>query len=88
MTKFFSNDENPAGWKLEDVLSEVQKEVIRRSMKILSDERPEARNVLHNNIEILGWLTRCVKVAEDSSRVLLSLGPEHGADQPPRIGDG
>ncbi len=87
MTKFLATPEDPEGWTLEGILSEIQNEIIRRSQKILADHRGEARSVLHNNIEILGLLTRCVHAAEDSTRILASLGAAHGADGQPRIGE-
>ena len=87
MTKFLATPEDPVGWTLEGILSEIQNEIVRRSQKIISDNRAEARAVLHNNIEILGLLTRCVHSAEDSTRILTTLGPAHGAEGEPRIGE-
>ena len=87
MTKFFATPVDPEGWTLEGILSEIQNEIVRRSQKIISDHRAETRAVLHNNIEILGLLTRCVHAAEDSTRILTTLGPAHGVDGQPRIGE-
>jgi len=87
MTRYFSTPENPSGGRLEDILSELQNEIVRRSNKLLADNRPEARAVLHNNIDILGWLGKCVKAAQDSTRIVNSIGPPHGPDEPPRIGE-
>ncbi|MGH6719274.1 MAG: histidine kinase [Alphaproteobacteria bacterium] len=86
MTRFLATDENPVGWKLEDILTVLQDDIVRRSHKIIEDHRPEARQVLHNNIEILGLLTRCIDLAKGSSRVLASLGPSRAPNGPPRIG--
>lgn len=83
-TTFLVTPDNPQGWKLEDILAEVQRDIIRRTQKIIDDERPEARKVLTNNIEILNLLSQCVDKAEDSTRVLKSLGPHQ--DGQPRIG--
>ncbi len=86
MTKFFSTPEHPEGHRLEEVLTNIQTELVRRSNKIVVDPRNEARRVLQNNIEILGLLTKCIKLAEDSTRVVNSIGlPRPGA--PPRIGE-
>jgi hypothetical protein len=87
MTKFFATPDNPSGHRLEDLLGEVQKELMRRSNKIVSDRRAEARKVLENNIEILGMLTRCIALAEESTRAVNSIGPAHGPGDPPRIGE-
>jgi hypothetical protein len=87
MTRYFATEDRPEGWKLEDILSEIQNDVVRRSEKIMEDKRPEARSVLHNNIEILGWLSKCIHRAEESSKILEKLGPSHAPDGgPPRIG--
>ncbi len=84
MTKFFATSDNPFGHRLEDLLAEIQCELVRRSNKIVSDKRREARQVMENNIEILGMLTRCIKLAEDSTRAVNSIGPSGDG---PRIGD-
>jgi hypothetical protein len=87
MTRFLSTDEKPDGWKLEDILSVIQDDIVRRCNKIIGDNRPEARKVMQNNFEILRMLTACIEHAQDSSRVLNSLGPsEAAAGGPPRIG--
>lgn len=86
MTRFLVTDENPGGWKLEDILTVIQDDIVRRSHKIIDDHRPEARRVLHNNIEILGFLTRCIELAQNSTRALAALGPSRAPQGPPRIG--
>ena len=86
MTHFLVTDENPGGWKLEDILTTLQDDIVRRSQKIIDDHRPEARRVLHNNIEVLGLLTQCIELARSSTKVLASLGPSRGTEGPPRIG--
>ena len=86
MTKFFTTPDRPEGHRLEEVLTNIQNELVRRSNKIVIDSRNEARRVLQNNIEILGLLTRCIKLAEDSTRTVNSIGPAR-AGQPPRIGE-
>jgi hypothetical protein len=83
-TKLLKTAENPDGWRLEDIMSEIQNDIVRRTQKIIDDDRPDARAVLNNNIEIMSLLSKCVEKAEDSSRILNSLGP-HQEGQP-RIG--
>ena len=87
MTHFFPSPDHPQGWKLEDLLAEVQNDIVRRSEKIIDDNRPQARAVLHNNIEILSLLTQCIHKAVASTKILESFGPSQ-ADKggPPRIG--
>ena len=43
MTKFFATPDNPNGYKLEHLLAQVQMELMRRSNKIVTDRRAEAR---------------------------------------------
>ena len=75
MTKVLVSPDNPDGWKLEDILDEIQNDIIRRTARIVDDHRPEARAVLHNNIEIMQLLTTCSDKAHESTRILNSLGP-------------
>ncbi len=83
-TTFLVTPENPDGWRIEDLLAEVQNDIIRRTQKIIDDIRPDARAVLNNNIEIMTLLSKCIERAQDSTRILNSLGP-HQEGQP-RIG--
>ncbi len=84
MTHFLATDENPDGYKLEDILSIIRQDIIKRAGLISADTRPEARHVLANNIQILKKITDCIELAEDSTRVLdRSFG--HTGDKP-RIG--
>ena len=85
MTHFLATSDKPDGWRLEDILSVLQNDITRRCTKIMDDMRPEARNVFHNNVEILHLLTECIHKAQDSSRILTRLGPPSAAGQP-RIG--
>lgn len=87
VTRFLVTPENPTGWRLEDILSEIQKDIIRRCSKILEDPSPLAAPVRYNNVRIMGMLTECIKLAEDSSRLLNTIGPSQAANGgPPRIG--
>ena len=84
-TTFLVTEENPEGWKIEDILMVIQNDMFRRTQKIVGDNRPEAREVLNNNIEILGMLSKCIERATESTQVLdKSFGP-HKEGQP-RIG--
>ncbi len=82
--KLLHSPDNPEGWRLEDLLAEIQNDIVRRTQKIIDDDRPDARAVLNNNIEIMSMLSKCVERAEDSTRILNSLGPHQ--DGQPRIG--
>lgn len=84
-TTFLVTDENPDGWKLEEILKIVQNDIIRRMQKITGDPRSEARTVLKNNITILSELSDCIARAEESTQLLdRAFGPHK--DGEPRIG--
>ena len=84
MTHFLSTDDNPDGYKLEDILSTIRQDIIERAGKIAGDKRPEARQVLANNMHVLQKLTECIYLAEDSTRVLDRSFGQSGDE--PRIG--
>lgn len=88
MTRFLQSEDNPAGFKLEDVLIAIRADILKRSLKIAADDRPEALHVMSNNARILGCITEAIALALDSTRVLdRSLGPSRaGQGGPPRIG--
>lgn len=84
-TTFLKTAENPNGWTIEDLLTVVQNDMIIRCQKIVGDTRPEARVVLNNNIEILDHLTKCIAMAQESTKVLnRAFGPHKEGE--PRIG--
>lgn len=85
MTQFLVSDEKPEGYRLEDIFAIVRKDMIRRCTKILDDDKPEARLVLDNNIRILGLLSDCISLAEDSTRTLDKSFGRHKEGEP-RIG--
>jgi hypothetical protein len=55
--------------------------------KILDDQRPEARSVVNNSLQIASHIAECIALANDSARILNSLGPAGNRGQP-RIGGG
>ena len=40
MSRFLVTDENPDGYKLEDILSAIRNEMFERAIKIMNDKRP------------------------------------------------
>ena len=85
MTHYLATSENPDGYKLEDILTLIRQDIVKRVGKIVQDTKPEAQQVLKNNITILGLITECIDIAESSTELLnKSLGPSTGAE--PRIG--
>ena len=85
MTHFLVTDENPAGFKLEDILILIRQDVIMRMGKIAHDSKPEAHQVLENSIRIAGLLSECIEVAQNSTALLnKSFGRSNPVE--PRIG--
>lgn len=84
MTKFLVSDDNASGFRLEDILISIRKDILQRCQKITDDTRPEALHVLNNNMKILNLISDAIVLAEDSTRTLdRAFGP-HG--DKPRIG--
>ena len=86
MTHFLVSDTNPDGSKLEEILRIIRNDILIRCTKISKDERPEAQQVLQNNIKILDYISQSIALAEDSTHILdkaFSPGSEDGS---PRIG--
>jgi hypothetical protein len=85
MTHYLATPENPDGYKLEDILALIRQDVINRVGKIAPDTKPEAQQVLKNNIKILGLITECIDIALSSTELLnKSFGPSTRDE--PRIG--
>ena len=86
MTHFLISDTNPDGSRLEEILRVIRNDILIRCTKISQDERPEAQQVLQNNIKILDLISQSIALAEDSTHILdkaFGPGSEGG---PPRIG--
>ncbi len=85
MSGFLVNEDNPDGYRLEDILYAIRKEIIQRADKIMDDRRPEAATVLNNNIKILSLLSESIEIAEGSTKILEKSFGRHKSDTP-RIG--
>jgi len=85
MTHFLVTDDNPDGYRLEDIMKLIRKDIFLRTTKILEDDRREAQLVIENNVKILSLLSEAIEAAEDSTAILRkSFGPAR--DGKPRIG--
>ena len=85
MTQFLVTEENPSGYRLEDILSAIRKDMMIRATKIVDDDREEAQQVLENNVRILGLISDCISIASESTRILdRAFGPH--TEGTPRIG--
>ena len=88
MTRYLVCDENPSGYKLEEIFSSLRRDILVRCEKIIEDPRPEAKHVIANNMKILNLITEAIALAEESTSVLdKAFGPSKAAEGgPPRIG--
>lgn len=88
VTRFLRSDAHPEGYKLEDLLLALRGEIIHRCDAIANDHRPEALQVMSNNLAILKHISESINLAMDSTRVLdRAFGPSQAAKGgPPRIG--
>jgi hypothetical protein len=88
MTHFLVSDSNPGGYRLEDILRVIRKDIILRCTKVLDDNRAEAQHVVDNNMRILTLLSDAINLAEDSTQTLnRAFGPsKSSAGGKPRIG--
>lgn len=88
MTRFLKSESNPDGRRLEDILLELRADVLTRCTKISGDIRPEALQVMSNNMKVLDHLTAAIELAQDSTHLLdRAFGPSQAEDGgEPRIG--
>ena len=70
MTHFLVTEENPKGFRLEDILMLIRKDILSRALTIADDRRVEALHVMSNNTRILALVSEAIALAEDSTRVL------------------
>lgn len=86
MTHFLVTEERPDGYRLEDILGLLRKDVLTRALKISDDKRLEAKHVMRNNMKILDLISEAIALAEDSTRVLDKAFGNNVKGGPPRIG--
>jgi hypothetical protein len=86
MTHFLVTEDKPDGYKLEDILMMIRKDMLLRAQKIADDQRPEAQHVMRNNMKILGLVSEAITLAQDSTMVLNKAFGASAKGGPPRIG--
>lgn len=86
MTHFLVTEDKPDGYRLEDILGLVRKDMLTRALKIVDDNRPEAKHVMRNNMKILELVSQAIDLAEDSTRVIDKAFGLAAKGGPPRIG--
>jgi hypothetical protein len=88
MTRFLVSEDNPTGYRLEELLALIRADVLKRLDRIALDERVEAQIVFANNVQVLDHLTKAAELARDNSRVLDKAFGHKVLGGPPRIGEG
>jgi len=78
--------ENPHGWKLEELLSQINTEVSHKINKVIDDETPQAQVVVRNNLAIVEHLAAAEALQRASYIVLDAMRPNEGPTGKPRIG--
>ena len=58
------------GSKLEEILRVIRGDFLNRCTNISDDNKPEAQQVLNNNVKILELISQCITLAEDSTHIL------------------
>ncbi len=86
MTHFLVTDDKPDGYKLEDILQLIRKDILIRAQKITDDPRAEAKHVMRNNMKILNLISEAITLAEDSTHILNKAFGASAKGGPPRIG--
>jgi len=86
MTHFLVTEQKPDGYRPEDILGLVRKDMLTRALKIADDKQPEAQHVMRKNMKILGLISDAISLAEDSTRVLDKAFGNNAKGGPPRIG--
>lgn len=80
--------ENPDGWKLETLLTQLMGELLAKTKKIANDVRPAARIVHRNNLRIIKHFHQAVALQCESMNALAFIAPDPGPEGTPRIGVG
>ena len=80
--------DNPNGWKLEELLMQLQFEIAIKSDKLEGDHRLQAKTVTNNNTMIIALLTQAEAIQRQSYAILDDMAPNEGPLGKPRIGNG
>ena len=71
MTHFLVTDDKPDGYKLEDILQLIRKDILIRAQKITDDPRAEAKHVMRNNMKILNLISEAITLLLERSKLLV-----------------
>jgi hypothetical protein len=85
-TPILMTAENPSGWKLEDLLAQLRKELLIKTEKITGDSSVISLKVQCNNLSILRHLHTAESLQRESYAVLATKAPDEGPTGQARIG--
>lgn len=85
-TPVLMSAENPNGWKLEDLLRQLYRELEAKTAKVMHDQSLRASVVRQNNYSILTYLRHAEICQLDTIRELAEIAPDPGPNGQPRIG--
>lgn len=80
--------ENPEGWKLEDILAQMIREIDAKNTRISTDKSVGAETVRYNNMAAIEHLKLARQHQMHTLMVLDEIGPDQGPTGKPRIGEG
>jgi hypothetical protein len=87
-TPVLMSADNPTGWKLEELLTQIAQDLRAKNDRLEGNESPAARAVRVNNLGIIDCLALAEVRQRDSLRRLDALRPDPGPGGPLRIGAG
>ena len=88
MTKVLMSADNPDGWKLEELLSQLRDEIVAKTDKVKNDQRITAQMLVRNNRSILRLLTAAEQLQRESLEELAMYRHDEGPSGTPRVGIG
>lgn len=80
--------DNPAGWKLEELLALIIQDLRAKNDRLEADTSPTSQAVVRNNLGIIDCLALAEVRQRDTLRRLNLLAPDPGPAGTPRIGAG
>ena len=86
MSRLLMSRDNPDGWKLEELLGTIRRELVEKNKLIQDDECQVSKIVQSNNREIINSLADCIIMQNHSMEALDTLGENQGVTGKPRIG--
>ncbi|MCJ2102422.1 hypothetical protein [Methylobacterium sp. E-046] len=87
-TKVLMSADNPAGWKLEELLAQIAQDLRAKNDRLEGDASPTSKAIRINNLGIIDCLALAGVRQSDTLRRLNLLGPDQGPGGTPRIGAG